>query len=82
MISRHLELKITRALKVFPVLVLLGARQVGKTTLVKLMTDKLSKKIHYIDLERPTSLAALKHDTEAYLETYINHCVIIDEVQR
>lgn len=82
MISRHLELKIVKALKAFPVLVLLGARQVGKTTLVKLLTDKLGKKTHYIDLERPTSLAALKHDTEAYLETYANQCVVMDEVQR
>ncbi len=82
MISRHLEDDILRALKAFPVLVLLGPRQVGKTTLVKQIAENLKKKVHYLDLEKPSSLAALKHDTEAYLSAYVNHCVIIDEVQR
>ncbi len=82
MINRLLEANIFRALKTFPVLVLLGPRQVGKTTLVKQIAESMKKSVHYLDLEKPSSLAVIKHDPEAYLSAYMNHCVIIDEVQR
>ena len=34
-ISRHLEAVITRAIKMFPVVMVTGPRQVGKTTMLK-----------------------------------------------
>lgn len=74
--------RLLRNLRVFPALAVLGARQVGKTTLVKKLAEKLKKPVHYIDLERPSMLAAIATDPEAYFASYMDHCVIIDEVQR
>ncbi len=71
-----------RALSSFPALAILGARQVGKTTLAKQLSGKLKKSVHYIDLERPSTLAALVREPEEYLASYANQCVIIDEIQR
>ena len=69
-------------MKTFPAIVILGPRQVGKTTLAKLLSKNLKKKIHYLDLERSSDFEKLSRDAEAYLSSYINECVIIDEVQR
>ncbi len=82
MITRALEKTMIRTLGAFPAIVLLGPRQVGKTTLAKQLTGKIKKKIHYVDLERPSTLALIKREPEEYFATYINECVIIDEVQR
>ncbi|MBS1682108.1 MAG: ATP-binding protein [Bacteroidetes bacterium] len=71
-----------RALGSFPSVAILGARQVGKTTLAKQLTGKLKKPVHYVDLERPSTLAAITREPEEYFLSYINQCVIIDEVQR
>jgi uncharacterized protein len=82
MINRALEAKMIRVLNSFPALAIIGARQVGKTTLAKQLTGKLKKPVHYIDLERPSTLATITREAEEYFASYINHCVIIDEVQR
>lgn len=82
MIKRGLEKTMVRALSSFPALAILGARQVGKTTLAKQLSGKLKKSVHYIDLERPSTLAALVREPEEYLASYANQCVIIDEIQR
>jgi uncharacterized protein len=82
MINRTLQTAMVRALRSFPAIAILGARQVGKTTLAKVLSDKIKKTIHYIDLERPSTLAAITRDPEEYLAIYANQCVIIDEVQR
>ncbi|MDZ7649711.1 MAG: AAA family ATPase [Cytophagales bacterium] len=63
MITRGLEPRMIRTLSTFPAIVLLGARQVGKTTLVKQLTGKLKKRIHYVDLERPGALALIRCQT-------------------
>jgi uncharacterized protein len=82
MIKRAIQPKIENFLKAFPAIVILGPRQVGKTTLVKLLAKTLKKKIHYIDLERSSDFERLNRDAETYLLSYLNECVIIDEVQR
>ena len=82
MIERLLYKDILRGLSAFPVVVLLGPRQVGKTTLAHELSSKSKKPVHYIDLEKPSALAAVKNSPEDYLATYTDHCVIIDEVQR
>lgn len=71
-----------RSLKLFPSVAIIGARQVGKTTLAKGLTSELKKPVHYIDLERPSTLAAIMREPEEFFSAYTNHCVIIDEVQR
>ena len=46
-------------LKAFPAIVVLGPRQVGKTTLVKLIAKNSKKKTVYLDLEKHSGLQTL-----------------------
>jgi len=82
MIKRAIQPQIEKFMKAFPAVVILGPRQVGKTTLVKLLAKTLKKKIHYLDLERSSDFEKLNRDAETYLFSYIDECVIIDEIQR
>ncbi len=82
MIKRQLEAVAASLIKGFPVVVILGPRQVGKTTLVRLLAKQVKKEVHYLDLERPTHFDLLKREPETYLHSYIKDCVIIDEFQR
>lgn len=80
MIERHCQALVTRDLSIFPSVVLLGPRQVGKTTLAR---DLASGDPHcvYLDLEDPTDAARLTN-TRDYLDLYRDRLVILDEVQR
>ncbi|MFM7630621.1 MAG: ATP-binding protein [Alphaproteobacteria bacterium] len=69
------------ALKRSPAVALLGARQVGKTTLAKTLGSGLGKPSIYLDLERPSDLAKIQ-EPELYLRDQHNTLVILDEVQR
>ncbi|MBY0434614.1 MAG: ATP-binding protein [Cyclobacteriaceae bacterium] len=82
MIERAVLPILIRALKSFPCVAIIGARQVGKTTLAKELSNRLKKPVLYIDLERPSSLALITREPEEYLSSYAKHCIIIDEVQR
>lgn len=82
MLPRALQTRIEKFLKAFPAIVVLGPRQVGKTTLVKLIAKKSKKKSLYLDLEKHSDFAKLNRDAEEYLLSYIDECVLIDEVQR
>ncbi len=81
MIRRFLQDALLKALRHMPVVVLLGPRQVGKTTLALELAKSVKKKTAYLDLELDTDLAKLK-DPEAYLRRFANKLLIIDEVQR
>lgn len=82
MITRALEGKLIESLKDMPVVVILGPRQVGKTTLaLDLAKTALDKPIHYLDLELNSDLAKLD-DAESYLRRFENQLLVIDEVQR
>jgi hypothetical protein len=82
MIRRILEDKLIQGLKSMPVLVILGPRQVGKTTLaLQLAKPALDKPVHYLDLELDSDLAKL-NDAESYLRRFENQLLVIDEVQR
>lgn len=78
-ISRLEEKNVHENLSFFPVIGILGARQVGKTTLAKSLID--SNEIIYIDLELNSDLRKLD-DAETYLRSHQDKCVVIDEVQR
>ncbi|MES1210828.1 MAG: AAA family ATPase, partial [Acidobacteriota bacterium] len=59
---------------------LLGARQVGKTTLAKQVAQKLAVPTTFFDLEKPADLARL---TEPMLALEgLRGLVILDEIQR
>ncbi|MDR7129281.1 putative AAA+ superfamily ATPase [Algoriphagus sp. 4150] len=82
MITRALEGKLIESLRDMPVVVILGPRQVGKTTLaLDLAKTALDKPIHYLDLELTSDLAKLD-DAESYLRRFENQLLVIDEVQR
>lgn len=81
MIPRLAHDSLLTALKRSPAVALLGARQVGKTTLAKTLGSGLGKPSIYLDLERPSDLAKIQ-EPELYLRDQQNTLVILDEVQR
>jgi predicted AAA+ superfamily ATPase len=82
MIQRILKDKLIQSLTTMPVTVILGPRQVGKTTLaIELAKPALDESVHYLDLELDSDLAKLD-DAEAYLRRFENQLWVIDEVQR
>ena len=67
-------------LQQFPVVGIVGARQVGKTTLARHLVSDRKPPVHFFDLEDPTHEAALA-DPKLALES-LRGLVVIDEVQR
>lgn len=76
-VKRNLEHKAQKTLDMFPVLAILGARQVGKTTLAK----SLVKGWKYVDLEDPDDYDRVTRNPKFFFQQY-PHSVIIDEAQR
>ncbi len=82
MIPRTAGRILRTALDRFPVVALLGPRQVGKTTLALALADEMEpERSRYLDLESPSDRARLT-DAEAYLEAQRGRLVILDEVHR
>ena len=79
MLSRQITEKIQAAIAQVPAAVLLGARQVGKTTLAKTIAKSIDSV--YLDLESPEDLLKLS-DPASFLSTHANKLVILDEIQR
>jgi len=81
MIERQQELATLKSmLRRHPVVGILGARQVGKTTLARMLAGSLKQQIHWFDLENPEDLARL---TEPMLVLQrLKGLVVIDEIQR
>lgn len=77
MIKRHLEDKIRKTAKKYPVLTITGPRQSGKTTLAKMAFPKYQ----YISLEDPEIRHIAQTDAKDFFKRYTKH-VIIDEAQR
>lgn len=78
--NRLAALKLSELLEQFPAVVLLGPRQVGKTTLA--IAEKARHAgAFYLDLELPSAQRQLD-DPEAFLLAQRNRLVILDEVQR
>ncbi len=80
MYTRLAQTKLTDLLRQFPAVVLIGPRQVGKTTLAFAEKD-LRITATYLDLELPSAQRQLD-DPEAYFLAHQNQLVILDEVQR
>ena len=57
MIKREKELKILRQmLKLYPAVGIIGARQVGKTTLARMIANESKMPVTHFDLENPEDL--------------------------
>lgn len=81
MIKREREIETLRKLlKRHPVVGIVGARQVGKTTLARTMIGIIDKTTAYFDLENPEDLARLSDPMLALRD--LRGLVVIDEVQR
>lgn len=82
-IKRAAEDTIKRVSDMFPVLLLTGPRQVGKTTLLqKIAEEQKSKGIErkYVTLDDPDVRYLAKHDPALFLQRY-SAPVLIDEIQ-
>ena len=79
LIKRSIEKRVDELLVKFPVIGILGPRQVGKTTLAKKLNP--NKKVLYLDLELNKDINKL-NDPEYYFNLHKDKCIILDEVQR
>ena len=73
-LKRNLFCKIDRLLNVFPVVMLIGARQTGKTTLSKTLRPDW----HYFDLENCKDYDLISCDYDSFFDKYPRH-IILDE---
>jgi predicted AAA+ superfamily ATPase len=81
MIERQQEIKrLKKLLRSNPVVGIIGARQVGKTTLSRLYVADIKKPVSYYDLENPEDLTRLSDPMLALKG--LKGLVIIDEIQR
>ncbi|HVK54451.1 MAG TPA: ATP-binding protein [Burkholderiales bacterium] len=80
MINRLITGLVQERLTQFPAVALLGARQVGKTTLAKSIVATSSNAV-YLDLERPSDAAKLA-EPELFLQRLQDRLVVLDEIQR
>ena len=76
MIKRDIQLEFKKLLREYPVVVILGPRQSGKTTLAKTL-----KKWDYCNLEHPENRDMALQDPKAFLNQF-KTSVILDEIQR
>jgi predicted AAA+ superfamily ATPase len=77
--DRHLE-RLTWLFRTFPVVAILGARQVGKTTIARALGERWGQPVTRFDLESAADLALLA-DPELALGP-LQGLVILDEIQR
>ncbi len=81
-LSRSLAASITTASRQFPVLMLTGPRQVGKTTLLKSLceNDAAQPARRYVTLDNPLMLALAREEPALFLQRFPPP-VLIDEIQ-
>ena len=77
LIDREMYSEAKEALRTFPILVLTGARQTGKTTLAKVISDK-----PYFNMESPDTRELVIKDPRLFLSRIAETGAIIDEFQR
>jgi len=77
--DRFLNNSLRECLAHSPAVVLLGARQVGKTTLAKAVSQDMNA--IYLDLESPEDVLKIS-DARAYFSAHSDKLIILDEVQR
>ena len=79
MIDRHIKPTLNHLLDANPAVVLIGPRQVGKTTLAREVARE--RNAIYLDLERPSDLAKIA-DVESYCEETADSLLVLDEIHR
>ena len=79
MLKRQITERLQATIAQVPAVALLGARQVGKTTLAKTIAKDIDS--IYLDLEAPEDLLKLS-DPTSFLSGHADKLVILDEIQR
>lgn len=79
-IERKIKQIIHKIEKSFPVVAVTGPRQVGKTTLLRIIKEENYKKINYVSLDDLSVRSLAIEDPELFLRTY-KAPLIIDEFQ-
>ena len=79
MLARHAAARLDTALADRPVVLLHGARQSGKTTLVRAVAEESGSR--YVSLDDFTMLAAARNDAAGFLAGFAQP-LVVDEVQR
>jgi len=79
-INRKIEKTISKYLKSFPAVAILGPRQAGKSTLAKQIIKKIEHSI-YLDLEQPSAIQKLV-EPELYFNLHRNKLICLDEIQK
>ena len=79
MYPRNLRPIIEELLTEFRVLYLTGARQSGKTTLVREIAERLN--MNYITLDDQATLASVKSDPHGFIRSQGSNRVVLDEFQ-
>ena len=79
MIERQFVSELQDRLSFYPGVVLLGARQVGKSTLARYIAKQTPGAV-FLDLQLPADRARLDNPA-AFFAAHRNHLVVIDEVQ-
>ena len=77
-IERHAEKTIERMSQSFPAVLVTGARQTGKTTLLKNVTDK--KSVGYLTFDDPMEEQSAKNDPQSFIDFHPSP-FLFDEVQ-
>lgn len=77
-IKRSIESSVKDLEQAFPVIIVTGPRQVGKTTLLNQITK--NKKINYVSLDDLDVRSLAQEDPEMFLRTY-EYPLVIDEFQ-
>ena len=72
--------QITTHLRVQPICAILGARQVGKTTLARQFASTYQGTVEFFDLENPSHLTSLENPLLT-LSQFPDRLVVIDEIQ-
>ena len=80
-ISRAIFPRLKEFARHFPVVLLCGARQTGKTTLLKKLNEESGGAINYVTLDYPRLRLLARSDPELFLQQYGEGPLIIDEIQ-
>lgn len=76
-LTRNIEVKVQKLMRIFPVVALIGARQTGKTTISK----KIAASWDYFDLENPNHFDLIHRDPVLFFKQFHSN-LILDEAQK
>ena len=79
-ISRSAESAVKQFLSIFPAVAILGARQCGKSTMIKMMSGNLSSFL-YLDLQNPDDFNKLS-EPMLFFEANRKSTICLDEIQQ